>query len=321
MNRSFRIVVSLVLFMALLAPMLILIPASVDAATDDYFPSTETPTIGSVSGASFPGAIQVSDDSYRTPQEANTASGPIDVAPDAEQLTRGTSAGFTNLLSDDGANWVGTEAAVGGDTQQYTPGSSTKIKGTLTAGSEPTCWQTSDDSRCTYQEADQAGATTTLTPDTETLTTGTKVSGTFNADVISDNGVSITYREANTNGNTIAFDATVESEKTSGAGPDPYSWTHTPTGTPRAVIVSTAHGVTSTDHVLGVKYGTSACSSGSGTGGTSMTKVASALDGATEPGRADLWFLGAGIPTGNAQVCADLDSATTDLIHSGPVWS
>ena len=29
----------------------------------------------------------------------------VDVAPDAEQLTTGTSAGFANLLSDDGLNW------------------------------------------------------------------------------------------------------------------------------------------------------------------------------------------------------------------------
>jgi len=141
-----------------------------------------------------------------------------------------------------------------------------------------------------------------LDVDTETLTKGTKVSGTFNADVTSDNGASITYREADQAPITIAFDAVVESERIGTT--DPHTWTHTPVGTPRAVAVLTSHGVTATAHVLSCTYG-----------GVSMNSAATAADTATEPGRVQIWFLGAAIPTGAQTVSCDLDSGTTDDIH------
>src|SRR3972149_9499615 len=175
-----------------------MVSGTVSAATDQWDPSVQTPVKGTATGT-FPDAIETSNDIYIDTEEENQAPAGSGVAADAEQLIRGTSGGFANLLADDGVNWVGTEGAVGGNTANSMPASSTKFKGTLTAGTEPTCWETSDDSRCTYQEADQAAAPTDLTPDTETLTKGTKIAGTFNADVISDNGATITYREGNQN--------------------------------------------------------------------------------------------------------------------------
>lgn len=100
----------------------------------------------------------------------------------------------------------------------------------------------------------------------------------------------------------VAFDAAVESVRTGTT--DPHTWTHTPTGTPRGIVVTAVHGTSSTDHVVGVTYG-----------GVALTRVRTAADTATEPGRADIWFLGAAIPTGNQTVSADLASATTDDIH------
>jgi hypothetical protein len=100
----------------------------------------------------------------------------------------------------------------------------------------------------------------------------------------------------------IVFDAASEFERTGTT--DPQTWTHTPTGTPRAVVVAIVHGTSTTDHVSTVTYG-----------GVSMGEVVRATDSATELGAAELWFLGAGIPTGAQTVSVDLASGTTDDIH------
>jgi hypothetical protein len=100
----------------------------------------------------------------------------------------------------------------------------------------------------------------------------------------------------------IVFDAASEFERT--ATTDPQTWTHTPTGTPRAVVVAIVHGTSTTDHVSTVTYG-----------GVSMGESVRATDAATELGAAELWFLGSGIPTGAQTVSVDLASATTDDIH------
>lgn len=100
----------------------------------------------------------------------------------------------------------------------------------------------------------------------------------------------------------IAWDASVESVRTGTT--DPHTWTHTPVGTPRGIIVAIIHGTSSTDHVSTVTYG-----------GVSMAEVIRRTDTSTEPGAAELWFLGTGIPTGNQTVSVDLASATTDDIE------
>jgi hypothetical protein len=82
---------------------------------------------------------------------------------------------------------------------------------------------------------------------------------------------------------------------------DPYTFTHTPTGTPKGIVLCAVHGVSATDHISGVTYG-----------GVAMSRVVRATDTVTEPGAAEIWFLGAGIPTGAQTVSIDLTSATTD---------
>lgn len=68
----------------------------------------------------------------------------------------------------------------------------------------------------------------------------------------------------------VAYDTAVESVRT--LTTDPYTWSHSPVGTPRAVIVTVAHGIESTDCIVSVSYGSA-----------SMTRVTTAADTATEP--------------------------------------
>lgn len=79
----------------------------------------------------------------------------------------------------------------------------------------------------------------------------------------------------------IAFDAESEAEGTS------LSWTHTPAGTPKGVLVGIVENARSTLGVTAVTYGA-----------VGMTKVLDAFDTATELGAVSVWFLGSGVPTG-----------------------
>lgn len=83
-------------------------------------------------------------------------------------------------------------------------------------------------------------------------------------------------------GPTIALDAASGLSLTT-----TNSWTHTPRGVPRGVLVSIAQNTSGADRISGVTYG-----------GVAMTRVVAASDGAGEPGAAYQYFLGAGIPTG-----------------------
>lgn len=102
----------------------------------------------------------------------------------------------------------------------------------------------------------------------------------------------------------VAYDTAVESVRT--LTTDPYTWSHSPVGTPRAVIVTVAHGIESTDCIVSVSYGSA-----------SMTRVTTAADTATEPGRAYAYFVGASIPTGAQTISADIAAtgacSTTDM--------
>ena len=101
----------------------------------------------------------------------------------------------------------------------------------------------------------------------------------------------------------IAVDATrTESVRT--ATTDPYTFDYTPTTTPRGIVVCAIHADSSTDHISTMTYG-----------GVSMARAITALDSTTEQGRADIWWLGASVPTGTQTVSADLASATTDDIQ------
>lgn len=100
----------------------------------------------------------------------------------------------------------------------------------------------------------------------------------------------------------VAFDAATESARTGTT--DPHTFTHTPTGTPRGVILTAVNGNASTDFITSVTYG-----------GVAMGEVLQATDTVTEPGNAQIWFLGSSIPTGQQTVSIDLTSATTTDIH------
>lgn len=87
----------------------------------------------------------------------------------------------------------------------------------------------------------------------------------------------------------VAHDAVSESHTgtTGSTSESSFSWTHTPTGTPRGVLVFERTNGT-TDPVTAITYG-----------GVSMAKVGSrALDNVTEIQSIQAWFLGSGIPTG-----------------------
>jgi len=89
----------------------------------------------------------------------------------------------------------------------------------------------------------------------------------------------------------VAHDAASESHTgtTGSTNQASFSWTHTPVGTPRGVLVFVFTYSTATKTVTGVTYG-----------GVAMTAIAggAAADTAGEPGRVDTYFLGASIPTG-----------------------
>lgn len=82
----------------------------------------------------------------------------------------------------------------------------------------------------------------------------------------------------------VAFDAQTYSSQ---AGASPYTFSHTPVGTPRAVVVGVVF-VTDAENVSGaVTYG-----------GVTMTPDQNQVSGGGESGRSALFFLGASIPTG-----------------------
>jgi len=88
----------------------------------------------------------------------------------------------------------------------------------------------------------------------------------------------------------VAHDVASESHTgtTGSTNQSSFSWTHTPSGTPRGVLVF-VHTVNDIKRVTGVTYG-----------GVTMTEIAggAAVDANGEQGRIDTFFLGASIPTG-----------------------
>lgn len=97
----------------------------------------------------------------------------------------------------------------------------------------------------------------------------------------------------------VAYDAFSNNGGTSGAGT--FSWTHTPAGTPRGVVLLITNIVDDVNNVTGVTYG-----------GVAMTQVSGgvAFDTAGEAGMCAAWFLGSSIPTGaqTVQVTAGADT-------------
>jgi hypothetical protein len=82
---------------------------------------------------------------------------------------------------------------------------------------------------------------------------------------------------------------------------DPWTFTHTPGGTPKGVVLLICHVGSTTDFISGVTYG-----------GVALTRVIRRTDAAAEPGDSDIWFLGSSIPTGAQTVSIDLSSDTAE---------
>lgn len=87
---------------------------------------------------------------------------------------------------------------------------------------------------------------------------------------------------------TIAFDAF----STSGGEADP-NWTHTPTGTPRGVVVCVVYG--SAGSISGITYG-----------GTTMSIIANVNHNTGETAQVGCYFLGSSVPTGAQTVAVNL---------------
>lgn len=99
----------------------------------------------------------------------------------------------------------------------------------------------------------------------------------------------------------VAYDAPSDAGEFT-AATDPKTWTHTPTGTPRGVIVFAQNTGTAADWINGaVTYG-----------GVALTRVPTngwAVDSAAETASIYAYFLGSGIPTGAQTVSIDHDNA------------
>ncbi len=102
-----------------------------------------------------------------------------------------------------------------------------------------------------------------------------------------------------TSGAVLAFDAV--SNATPGTGN--LSWTHTPVGTPRGVLVGIFYPTDAVDAVTGVTYG-----------GVAMTEVAGSplIKATSEDSVVIVYHLGSGIPTGAQTVSVTISGSTVE---------
>lgn len=98
----------------------------------------------------------------------------------------------------------------------------------------------------------------------------------------------------------VAFDVYTQL----GNGTTDISATHTPSGTPRGVVVFVVQGAGGTDEVSGVTYG-----------GTAMTEVAGSPNAkaAAEAGVVYAYFLGSSVPTGAQTVTVTVSGASAKV--------
>ena len=101
----------------------------------------------------------------------------------------------------------------------------------------------------------------------------------------------------------VAFDAATEHVRIDTTSPQTFSHTGAASGV-KGVAVCIVHGTSSTDHVSACSYG-----------GVALTRIQRNVDTATEPGAAEIWFLGTGVLQG-AQTVSYTPGATTDDIHA-----
>lgn len=101
---------------------------------------------------------------------------------------------------------------------------------------------------------------------------------------------------------SVAFDAASAAHTGTNSSTGNFSWTHTPVGTPRGVLVLITLNAEAIDEISGVTYG-----------GVAMTEITdSPLLHATgsEDGTLFGYFLGAGIPTGPQTVAVTVSGST-----------
>lgn len=100
----------------------------------------------------------------------------------------------------------------------------------------------------------------------------------------------------------LAFDAVSNGAVGQARSTTDKTWTHTPVGTPRAILVYIIQDVGTGDEVVGVTYG-----------GVAMTRVRylAGLAG-TEDGAVYAYFLGTNVPTGAQTVSVDVDATGSD---------
>jgi hypothetical protein len=103
---------------------------------------------------------------------------------------------------------------------------------------------------------------------------------------------------------TITVDAFSEDIRTGTTSPQTFSHAGAGSGV-RGVVIGIIHGTSATDHVSAVSYG-----------GTALTRIVRTTDATTEPGAAELWFLGASVPQGT-QTVSYTPGSTTDDIYCG----
>lgn len=85
---------------------------------------------------------------------------------------------------------------------------------------------------------------------------------------------------------------------------NPFTYTHTPIGTPKGILVFTNNYSVGADQVSSVTYG-----------GVAMQEVVAATDTAGEPGNTQAWFLGSGIPEGTQTVSISYSVTPTNTYY------
>ena len=102
---------------------------------------------------------------------------------------------------------------------------------------------------------------------------------------------------------TVTVDVATENVRTLTTSPQTFSHAGAASGV-KGVVLAIVHGTSSTDYVSAASYG-----------GVALTRKQRNVDTATEPGAAELWFLGTGVPQGT-QTVSYTPGATTDDIHA-----
>lgn len=104
----------------------------------------------------------------------------------------------------------------------------------------------------------------------------------------------------------VAYDAVSQSHASGNTSVSQasFSWTHTPAGTPRGILVFTYNTKSTSDNATSVTYG-----------GVSMTAVSGgrAVANGTHPVDCKAWFLGASIPTGAQTVTVNRTNNTDEM--------